>query len=493
MKRLVLTVLTAAFVASAFGQGTFTIRRPAEGSTVRETVKVRIPKNSIPEGGYVAIKVNGKFLEAVIPDVEGDDYVYNLNSKDRKLADGPVNIEAVLYFYTQGAPQVLNRTSVNVNLDNSTSIQGRNPDGFNLRYRFNPGLEYVYNMKRDQVVSFVTQAQAQLGSRAAEVVLDTQTIRYLVAHHNNYGSEGLIRFQALPEKGKDYAYLITSQNPEPTKFMDFEMHPIFMRVTNTGREVFTSLPTYFPWEGTGEDARTDLFALFPLPVLPTRKVEVGDSWQAAFPQGQLDLDKRHEKDKYVANLVGRATLEAVEWEQGIPCARIRSELSLGAADLKNLTSLDNVQGQAQSVKLESVQWFALDRGILVREEERMTSEILVEVGGASGGGQGDSGAGRAGGGAPSSGGNPGTAGATNNRIIPAYFMSNQLTSLFNPSLATPMMQQRRGGPATPGAAPGGQEGFGNGNGGRGGSGGTGSVGQKVILRQQSRTSVILER
>ena len=505
MKRLLTAALATVLVAGAFAQGTFTIRRPVDGSKVREVVKVRIPKNSIPEGGYIGVLVNGKFLEAVVPDVEGDDYVYSLDTKARKLADGPLSIETVLYFYSQGAPMVLNRSSVNVVLDNSSSIQQSNPDGFLLRYKFVPGREYTYNRTDSTVVSFVTQAQAQLGSRAAEIVLGQRDIRYVIAHHNNYGSEGLLRFQALPEKGKDYAYIITSGSDQPTKFMADEMAPIFMRVTNTGREVFSSWPQYFPLEGTAPVSRTDLLALFPLGILPSRRVEVGDTWEAAIPLTNFDLEKAEVTEDFVENVTGRATLEAVEWEQGFPCAKIRSELSLGAENLKNIKALDGVQGNAQSLKIETVQWFAMDRGVMIREDVRFTSEVLVEVGGGSasggaGGGQGEPrrgpmGAGGAGGGA-SSGGNsvappPGLNGIRSSDVI-----SGNYFEWIGSKDIVEFLQIRPGGDggdegaARGQAGSGGQEGFGRGSGSTGAGGG---AGVKMILRQTSRWTTVLER
>lgn len=505
MKRLLTTALATVLVAGAFAQGTFTIRRPVDGSKVREVVKVRIPKNSIPEGGYIGVLVNGKFLEAVVPDVEGNDYVYNLDTKARKLEDGPTNIETVLYYYTQGSPMVLNRSSVNVVLDNSSSIQQSNPDGFQLRYKFTPGREYTYRRTDETVVSFVTQAQAQLGSRAAEIVLEQRDIRYLIAHHNNYGSEGLIRFQALPEKGKDYAYIITQNSQEPTKFEANEMAPIYMRVTNTGREVFSSWPQYFPLEGTSDVSRTDLLAIFPLGVLPSRRVEVGETWQAAIPMPNFNLETAELEKDFVTNLPGSATLEAVEWEQGFPCAKIRSSLSVGAEDLKNIRSLDGVQGDAQSLKIESVQWFALDRGIMIREDVRFTSEVLVEVGGgsaagpASGGGEGNS-PGTAG----AMGVGPGGGGGRNapppvggGRSIRSHdIITSNFFEWISKNRSLDFGQSRPGFPSGDDGAEGGQQGGpqgeGFGNGGRGGGSVGGTAGVKMILRQTSRWSTVLE-
>lgn len=503
MKKLIFVALATVVAAGALAQGTFTIRRPADGSRVRETVSVRIPKNSIPQGGYLGILVNGKFLEAVVPSVDGADYVYKLDTKKRMIADGKMTIEAVLYMYTEGAPVVLNRSSVSVDLDNSTSITP-NENGVALRYKFVPGRELVYNRKQDQSIAMVTQAQAQLGSRAAEIPIDTETIRYMVATDNVYANkngsrEGLIRIQALPSKGKGYAMLTTSGATEPRKYYDYEMHPIYMRISDTGREIFTSLPTYFPLEGTGADARTDLFALLPLPVLPTKRVVLGDKWQSAIPMGDLDLDNKDIKDRFVQNLPGNSTLEKFEWESGIPCAKIRSVIGLGARDLKNIKGLSGVEGEAQSIKLEEIQWIALDRGILVREEGNFTIEQLVEVNsqGTGGGNLGgnDSGAGRGGGkggpGAPGAGGGRGRASGGD-----FSFIGNFLGGL-NQSTVESLYQSLSGGQQTGGGGAGsassGEGGPQGGGFGRGGSGNGGGAGVKMILRQRMTYVTTLEK
>lgn len=60
-------VLMAATAMTAGAQNTapFTIRRPPDGATVREKVKVQIPLASIPEGGYVSIYIDGDFRGAL--------------------------------------------------------------------------------------------------------------------------------------------------------------------------------------------------------------------------------------------------------------------------------------------------------------------------------------------------------------------------------------------------------------------------------------------
>ena len=495
MKKILAVAMATILMGSAFAQGTFTIRRPQDGARVREVVSVRIPKNSMGEGQYLAVLVNGKFLEAVVPDIEGNDYVYKLDTKKRLLPDGPMKIEVVLYQASESAPQIVDRSSVNVTLDNSTSIT--KPDGFNIRYRFTPGRELIYNVRLGAEVGLITQGQAQLGSRMPLIPVDEMKFRYLVAMENVYpNGDGLIRLQALPDKGKDYAMLVVAGETEPKKYMDYEMHPIFMRVSNTGREVFSSAPIYVPLEGTsGESFRMDLYALFPLPVLPSRTVQVSDSWAAAMPEGILDMSKINEVNTMVRNLPGRATLESVEWERGIPCAKIRSEISVGANELRGVQNLGGQQGEAQSIKISSVMWIALDRGILVREERTTIQESIVEMAGSGGGAGGGGSAGGPPVGGPTGfqgagGGGGGASAGADRRNIPIRFIGDFLSE-WKP--IERFMQRAPSGFAPPGA-PGGGDGRGGPGGGFGGgpAAGGGSVGVKMILRVQETETRVLE-
>src|SRR2546427_7446254 len=86
--------------AGAQNDAPFTIRRPPDGSTVREKVKVEIPLASIPEGGYVAFSIDGKFRIALTPTPEqrdhmkpGDPYVFMWDSKAPVKIPGGVKDE----------------------------------------------------------------------------------------------------------------------------------------------------------------------------------------------------------------------------------------------------------------------------------------------------------------------------------------------------------------------------------------------------------------
>ena len=413
MKRSLASIALTVLTVLAWAQAPFTIVRPADGAKVREVVRVQIPKGSMPEGSYVGIFVGGKFVEATILDLNGKYFEYWLDTKKRGIGDGPVKLEVVLYSDFGDKPRIVDRSSVNVTVSNVASIPV--PDeGFLLRYRFVPATELAYTINERTSVSTISVNQARLGGRAAQLPIDADQFRMLYAIDNRYpDGDGLIRMQALPAKDKDYAILRTVQNPEGKKFMDYEMHPLYMRVTNTGREEFGSVPMYVPLEGTGGEAsRTDLFAVFPLPSLPEKRVKPGDSWQSGIHLGKLELENLQEMSSLTVKQIARGELLGVEWEMGHPCAKIKYTIALGAptsAAAQGGANRDNIG--ADKVQLDQTVWFAMDRGVVLKSVMDITRDIKTQAaasgGGAVGGGGprgGPAGVGAAGGPAGGGGG-----------------------------------------------------------------------------------------
>jgi len=470
MKRPLVTLVFMTIVGAALAQAPFTIVRPADGAKVREKVHVLIPKNSIPTGGYIGIFLNGKFIEAITPPLSGKYYDYTLDTKGRDIADGKVNLEVVLYVDYSDNPRIVDRSSVTVNVANSASI-AIPADGCKLRYKFAPKTEMVYNLEQRVAVSTITGTQNRAGGRPAELPLESEQIRLLYAVDNSYGNgDGLMRLQALPTKGKDYALLTTASSTEANRYYDYQMHPIYMRITNTGREVFGSVPTYFPMEGTtgstGEDVMTNLYALYPLPTLPDKSVRPGDSWQGRFQNGMLDLSKISEVTRLTSKFLARGEFVGVEWEMGHPCAKIRNIITAGTK------SMEGKQLQARGsafaddkVEMTETIWFALDKGVIVKSIRDMTLDRKMESqGGAAGGGAGP---------APGAGGGrPGVGTAGGGGGVGAPGLDRQKGNFGGPSGA-------QGGGPVGGFGPGGF-------GGRGGQtgGGTPQV-QYVRIRQQS--------
>jgi hypothetical protein len=404
---------------------------------------------------------------------------------------------------------------VRVKLDNYTSIKVPE-DGLQLRYKFRKGQELTYMTSRLQSAGMVSQGDAGRGSRAGEIPTDEENVRMLYTFDNVYpNGEALLRIQALPDKGKNYTYLTLAGSDQPKKYFDFQMHPVYMRITPMGREVFGAVPPYFPLEGTaGESAKLDLFAPFPLPLLPEKSLFPGDSWNSAHLFSTLDVEKLAETETLTTALSSRGTFLGVEWEKGIPCAKFNIAVDAGPRDMTNVVNLNNQPGEATRVSLDGVVWFSLDQGVIVKSELTLLQESLVTIGtsqaagaGAAGGGPG---AGIAGAGGPLGsgtnqvgGGGAGLGGGGSSNFRPGDFYYDPFVDSFG---NVHFFKQRRGagGVGPPGGGPGGlggpagQQGAGQGNTGAapgfgqragGGSGGE----QKMLLRVRLRVLTELEK
>lgn len=485
MKRSFVTLVFMAVVGAAFAQAPFTIVRPADGSKVREKVNVLIPKGSVPQGGYIGVFLNGKFIEAreAVAPASAKYFTYVLDTKGRGISDGKVNLEIVLYVDYSENPRIVDRSSVTLNVANSASI-AIPANGFRLRYKFRPKTELVYTMQQRVALSTLTGTQNRAGGRPAELPIEAEKIRLLYATDNAYGNgDGLIRMQALPQKGKDYAVLTANTDTEPKRYFDYMMAPVYMRITSTGREVFGSVPSYFGIEGssgTGEDVTMNLYATFPLPTLPDKPVKPGASWETRFQSGRLDLSKLPEMTSVTSGFRGRGEFVGVEWEMGHPCAKIKNTIASGT------TSLDGQRLAAQGSafaddKAEMVEtlWFALDKGVIVKRVRDLTIDRKVESQGTAPGGFGAPGGPGMAPGRPGPGAAPGRGSAGPGGDPGLGGTDRQLGG--RPGLGGP---QRPGGQGMGPQGPSGPGGFGAPGGPRGGGQGAPQV-QYLRIRQQA--------
>jgi hypothetical protein len=225
----------------------------------------------------------------------------------------------------------------------------------------------------------ISEIQKQLGGHESEAMIDTQKARLLIACDNTYstpaGKDGLLRIQMLPPAGKEYAYLSINGANAPAKYTIDQMDPIYMRTTGTGREVFGSVPEYFGFDGVqagGEHEK--LLALFSLPLLPEKGVKPGEAFTTGFHQFVPMLNENAVAGimagKITTGIPARGTLEAIEWEGGIPCAKLHSTIEVGA--------------DAAKTSIDSVYWFALDRRCIVKYILVVTQEVKVTGDGAGG-------------------------------------------------------------------------------------------------------------
>jgi hypothetical protein len=363
MKRFLACILVLTCAAFALSQAPFTIVRPADGSKVREDVHILFPKNSIPDGGYVGIFVNGKFIEATLPTPGSKFLDYTLATKTLNLPDGPTNIEAVLYVDFQEKPRIVDRSSIQVTVANKANIPI--PDeGIKLRYRFQSGREWIYKWDTNLSFSTISESQAHLGGHAAELPVETRTARLVYAMDNVYADgDALLRMQIAPPAGKNSMVVAVLNNPQPKRFFDYQMYPLYMRVHSTGMEVYGSLPPFFTFAGSqGGYNSEDLVADYPLPTLPTKAIRPGDTWQGRFQLPTEDFTGVEKTNILTEKVPARGEFVGLEWEMGYPCAKIHHSFSVGSGGTGE--GANNIKTNAQSI--DETFWFALDRGTMVK-------------------------------------------------------------------------------------------------------------------------------
>lgn len=422
MKRAIGILIGLAVAAATLAQAPFTIVRPADGSRVREKVKVQIPKNSVPNGGYIGIFVGGKFVEALIPNARGNFYEYTLDTKGRRIPDGNLKIEAVLYMDSEAAaPKILDRSSVNVRVQNSASIKVPG-SGLLLRYGMQPGQELVYKEISRTSTSILSDADVRNpSSRTQELPLDYSVTRLLYSVDNRYSNgDLLLRMQAIPPRGKNYLYynaVLEGESPEQKLYMEEDLGSLYMRVNNRGGEVFTSFPTYYPIEGSPASDSFQLYVVRPLPTLPDKRVKPGDTWKGWFQFPSMP-DMLREASTVIRPLEARGEFLGVEWEMGRPCAKIRKVITASSRTFAGMRFASDSKGADERVQFEEISWFALDKKILIKSVLNLTIDRKVpqqqqaqggsgqpgapgsggpSIGGANSGGGGRAGGGRLGG------------------------------------------------------------------------------------------------
>jgi hypothetical protein len=469
MKRWISSLVLAGLTAAVMAQAPFTIVRPADGARVREVVRVLIPKDSVPRNGYVGVFLNGRLIEATLPPVEGEYRVYSLDTKARGIADTeagkPMQLELVLYGEEGERPRVIERTSIELHISNKANIPVPN-EGLRLRYGFRPGGELVYNFEQRIILSQISERQNQLGGRAAQEDVEGERIRLLYAVDNSYpNGDGLLRLQALPQKGKTYADLTPASDENQQRFFQNQMAPIFMRVSSTGHEVFASIPPFVPMDGTaGSGSRTDLYAAFPLPTLPDKAVRPGDSWQSRFQRGRLDLDRLHTLTSIVQRIPARGEFLGTEWEMGHPCAVIKNTIQAGSIEdapgsLTNRPSAaaagNNQPIEDERISVEETIWFALDTRQVIKVVRDTKVDRKVDVAPMSGAGVGAPGGAAGAGGGPSlsgsssmGGGRGGAQGGSDRGMFDGGRIGGPMGMFFQ--APPPGMGGRPGGPGAPG-------------------------------------------
>jgi hypothetical protein len=201
--------------------------------------------------------------------------------------------------------------------------------------------------------------------------------------------------------------LFSSDDDKPTQHFQKDFAPLYRLLRTTGAEVYADVPTYYEIDGTGTgDLETYLIGMMSLPILPTERLVVGESWQAAIDLTVGSIGSIRRSGSAANRIPARGTFEAVEWERGQPCAKLRYELEQGVGNRtsKELELAGREFKDNDRLRIEQLVWVSLSTGKLVRQDMIMEADTKVAVGDSGGGGGMGVGGGGRGGPAPVGGG-----------------------------------------------------------------------------------------
>lgn len=385
MKRLVTVLAFATAACAAFAQS-FTIISPRDGQRVREVVEVTFPKDSVPAGSFIGVSVDGKFVEAVVPDLDTERgvLVYKMNTKAMGIQDGERTLSVARYQRTGSGTAVTDRSEVKVIVANLPEIKV-SEDGLSLRYKFRPGARWTYSLRIGLDQAMMTEAQNRMGGRAAQRPVFEERSRMLFAIDDvKPGGLGLVRSQLIPYAGedKDYLYITISGQPGQQVIHKNLFAPVYRLLTTTGVEEYADAPHWQGFFGTSHrSVERSVYSFMSLPILPTQPQRVGDAWTGSIAIPASSLERVHQEGRSHELLRARGVFEAVEYEQGRQCAKIRYtvELAERGADSDTLEIAGREFRANERLRWQQVFWLDLNEGFIVRSDITFTADVRIDV------------------------------------------------------------------------------------------------------------------
>ncbi|MEP6754314.1 MAG: hypothetical protein ABJA67_02345 [Chthonomonadales bacterium] len=394
-----------ALSAGAQNQAPFTIRRPPDGATVREKVKVQIPLASIPEGGYVSIYVDGDFRGAIPVTSDEREKITDEAEKTKSPAyftyvwdskapvkirfaakpiapkDGSHEIMARLYGPVEkNGTSLKETTSVKVNLANSLES---NVGAIRLYYKFVDGDNRGYSRTGASTLVAGLSQNVQ-GSEDQELVSYNSDLAYGVEDRYPSGS-AIVRNKMNRlevRQGGSVSVYPSEQLPSA----------LFQEVDQFGDVIYQNHSVSFDQFA---QMGIPVSATLELPKLPKQAVNVGDKWST--PNVSLEIPGTAEADQ--PKVTVNSTFAGVEWEGGYPTARIHQSYQsslAGGLKAKSIT-LGTTTITSPSITMEEDIYIAYRSGTLVKVTKTLTVTGKTDTG-VVGGGMG--GPGMAGGGGP---------------------------------------------------------------------------------------------
>ncbi|MCS7209690.1 MAG: hypothetical protein NZ874_08985 [Fimbriimonadales bacterium] len=358
MKRVILGLLMA-YGAAALAQAPFTIVRPQDGARVREVVQIRFPIRSIPQGGFIGVRINGKFVEAVAPaaldtDRERGHYIYKWDTKRLNVPDGEHTIELTLFYRNPDGgdePRVLGRSSVRVRVENEIKVPA---EGILLRYRWTPGKAYRYDLKI--IAKEVNEIQYS-GLSPEETLLQEISLKGDLSVLDFRSNLGLISWTMVPP-------IILIEGGQASAIGSERVAPVYQEVETTGRV------RYQVSRVSGFSEQDIYYVLVvDLPVLPPKRYKPGDRWGATI--STANPFRSGTAEEIGEKIPVAARLERFEWEQGYKCAKIIYEFT---GNIPGTIELGGMRLEKPKSTIRREVYFAYDIGQVIR----MKTTFLLE-------------------------------------------------------------------------------------------------------------------
>jgi len=347
--------------AHAQGQSPFTIRKPLDGSSVREKVRIEIPRASIGSGGFVAIYVDGKFSLALAPQEseDGKPFTYVWDTKSEKISDGEHTVRAVLFEPNGGSsasPKGSSEVKVNV-----ANVIHDGPSSLLLRYKYAEGINRDYAREGK---SFIVGGVSETGTTTSNQNLAD------VKSKINYDIQS-VDFDR--DKGMDVALVrnkltqlsILQNGTETTLDPGQLSNSVYQELAPTGKAFFEI--------GTAAGLAEFLSLGLPvnntleLPELPTARVQIGDTWSTE--DQRIDIPGMPQALQPKVKLDNK--LVDLEWQDGYPTARIHQSYKGTPAGVKSVL-FGPAEVSAPTLAFDRDIYVAYNSGVLVKTIRTLT-------------------------------------------------------------------------------------------------------------------------
>lgn len=351
--------------------------KPVNGATVREDVRIAVEKASVPDGGYISIYIDKHFIGATAGEDENGKpaaqaVVFTWNSKapfidmagqsEEIPKDGKHDLKINIHDTGGNITQTIDSAFM---LANKAPRLSQN-DKVKLAYNFRTGVKNVYKVR----------IGSRLGSNYASD--DSSTIPIMASYEvsqtiEDARSDGSALMSYRIGKGGSYQMLgqVSAINEGKAGSSVYKEIDRFGQVIRRGGVLQDNVLAK-----KGRRSLPDL-----LIQLPRTPVKIGETW------------KSNEKEEFrieglgkIVRLDATNTLEDLEYEKGLECAKIKSVFT----GQGSLLSADK-SGASSNIDGEGIFYISLKTGKLVKSIVTLKSFVTIDTSGSASSSSGPSG------------------------------------------------------------------------------------------------------